>query len=288
MTQPARPAARRCAREQHCGDAAPGPDGRMAAAWAHPGYPFCRRCISAIARTLDAMPQRYVWLRIHLGDKTASRAERVTMSKEAPMPLRLDIDALIREMVTVLCSWEERVAAAENLSGPDTDESRSRRDEVAIPAAVRVLAPRLPVLLALGPEPMARAVTITRRTPPPAEGTVRVLKPGGWAIDNTDLSGADAGREIFRLAWMSRRLLGETMPPAVPLDGIPCKACDLVQALEVCADPRYRSECSECGDLLTSAEYLDWVRRYSAWARGKVTAGDLVPAHMDDYRALVA
>lgn len=280
----------RCARGDHCGNAARAADGTLIPDWADHPSPFCHRCTTAVARTLTAMPARYAWLRHHIGEKgTRPDSGPVTGGAvEAPLPLRADIDALIRDMVDTLCSWEERVADAAGLHRPVTADSRRRRDEVALPAAAAMLAARLDVLLLLPAEPMTRTMELTRSARPLPKGTLGwVHKTAGFIRYYADLSGADAGREIFRLAWMSRRLLGETLPPPDRLDGIPCKGCDVL-GLEVCADPDYRSECAACGDLLTAGEYLDWVRLYSARARRWVEEGVVVPADPRGYSQLAA
>jgi hypothetical protein len=311
-TRPSSPD-RRCARGEHCGNAAITPAGAREPDWALADLPYCHRCASAVGRALDAMPERYVYLRTHIGDKGAGKQQdRVAGSREAPTPLRLDVDALIRDMVLILVSWHERVAAAEGLAYPVTDGghdlSRFRRDEVAIPAAVAVLTPRLDTVLQFGPsatmrplpvgparddqhrlvrDPDGKIVTEVRGLDryPGATGVVHPL--AGWASVNVDLDGAAFGREIFWLSWMTRRLLGETIPPPERLDGIPCKGCDLL-TLIVCPEPVYRSECTECGDLLTRPEYTDWVKLYSAWARRQVESGEVTPADRDAYERIAA
>jgi hypothetical protein len=280
--------ARRCHRAEHCGNAASGPDGTLLGAWAEPGTPYCHRCTQAITRTLTAMPARYAWLRWHIGRKPVTgQADPVTGTREAPMVIRLDIDALIRDMTGVLGSWDERVADACGLDRPATAISRARRDEVAIPAACAALAVRVPALVALPAEPMTRTMTLRRGMRFPEGATGWVHRTAGFVRVYLDLSGADAGREILGLAWMSRRLLGETIPPPARLDGVPCKGCDVLALVE-CWDHAYRSECEACGDLLTAGEYLEWVRMYSRLARQWVEEGTVVPVDRHGYSHMAA
>jgi hypothetical protein len=280
---------RLCARGDHCPAAVHAPDGALVPALAPSGCPYCTRCASAVHRTLGAMPWRYAWLRWHIGDKgTAPPGPRVTGTREAPIPLRADIDALIREMVSVLSDWDERVAAAAGLDRPGTELARRRRDEVALPAAAAALRAHLPVLLALPAEPMMRTMPLSRNAPPLPPGTTGwVHQAAGYVRYFADLSGADAGRDIFRLAWLSRRLLGETVPPPERLDGVPCKGCDVL-ALVACADPEYRSECESCGDILSPGEYLEWVRKYTRIARQWVEDGTVAPADPRGYSRMAA
>lgn len=278
---------RRCARAARCTDRALTADGELTPAAADPGLPFCRADIHAITRALTGMTERYVHLHTQIGLKGQGGGVRVTMSKTAPIPIRLDVDALIRHMIVILCSWDERIAAQARLSRPDTLLSRCRRDQKIIPAAVAALSPRVTVLLQLPPETMWRAVTLRAAADPPAGAVTRLHKHAGWAEMLTDLSGADAGLELLDLEHKCRATLGQTLPPPVALDGVPCRRCELL-GLEVAPEPQYRSVCADCGDLLTPEEYREWTRRYSVWARGQVTAGDIEPADLVSYTKIAA
>jgi hypothetical protein len=285
------PDARLCARREHCGDAQPDENG-LVSARAKPGLPFCARCVGAIGRALAAMPQRHAWLRARIGEFPA-RAARVWVSGTRDprcAVIRLDVEALTRDMTETLCGWEERVADAEGLHRPGTALSRRRREKVALAGAVSTLGipERLEVLLGLPPAPMARYVPLTRRmTAPPPGVTGWVHKTAGYMVINEDRSGADAGLDILSLSWQARRLLGEVIPPPERLDGVPCRACGAL-ALEACAEPEYRSWCAQCGDLLTPGEYLDWIRLYAARVRRQVAAGELEPADPAGYERAAA
>ena len=231
------------------------------------------------------MPERYVALHLILGAKTRVTDERVSGSKTAPIPLRVDVDAILRDMVASLHSWHVRIAAAQSLQQPQV---RRVRDQVALQSAVRVLSPRLEDLLRLRPAPMSRKLSVraAAQLPPGTAGHVRVIdkktKIPLFADVTLVLSGACAGLEILELDYRARHLLGLTTPPPVRLDGVPCKRCDLL-ALEVPPEPQYKSSCSACGDLLTQSEYEDWCKLYAAWARQQIDAQGLEP---DSYATL--
>ena len=78
------------------------------------------------------------------------------------VPIRTDIDELMRLIVDCALSWHERIAAVAGLSAPDTDSWHRRALGPYAPrllaASVAVLtAPgRVSALIALGPEPMLR------------------------------------------------------------------------------------------------------------------------------------
>jgi hypothetical protein len=265
----------RCARGGHCLNATV-EDGELTAAWSDPPSPFCGRDTSLVARSLAGLPAWYVALRVAIGDKPRGRDDKVSGSRAAPVPVRLNVDALIRDMITILCSWDERIADAHQLTRPATWLTRLRRDEVTIPATVGALTPRLPDLLQLPPSPMWRTCSLHAAAALPAGTPGRVHPLAGYAEVFTELDGTGAGLELLRLDYRCRRVLGHTTPPPVRLDGVPCRQCEAL-ALEVAPEPQYRSLCADCGHLMSHAEYRDWARQYAAWARQRVMSGDLEP-----------
>ena len=187
---------------------------------------FCdtdhRRIGDAIAR----LPETYAELRLLL-PATGQQEERVTGSREAPVPVNLDVQAFMRQIVWVTCSWEDQVRAAVRLS--DLPDGR-RRDGVALAEACRTLAAHLTALLALPSETKVRFV-------PP--GKVEDLQPGAWWTDTagdawaySDLDGTAAGLEFLALHGRARGMLGLTRQrrriTEVPCDG--CRGKGLVQS----------------------------------------------------------
>lgn len=216
-------------------------------------------------------------MRSQLGSKTPQGDDRVSGSRTPPVPVRLDFDELIRDMLLILCSWDERIADAQRLTRPYTRMSLRRRDEVALPDAVRVLTVHFDTLLSLTPAPMRRIRSLRSAAdlPPGTPGLVHPV--GGYAEIIVDLGGADAGLELVSLHHRARSALRQTSPPPERLDGVPCRRCDLL-SLERAAPPRspdgpeYWSECTECGQLMTRADYVAWIKLYAAWVESQETA----------------
>ena len=291
-----RPAAARCARAERCSAATTSDTGEPAAAWADTPSPFCRKDTARVCRSLADMPRRYVSLRIQIGIKPRMGEDsKVTGSRDAPIPVRLDIDALIRDMLLILVSWEERVAEIAGLARPAAALSRRRRDEVAVTTAVKTLAPRVDILFALTPQPMMRVKPIPARdkvtdwaaalTATAAAGFVH--PGGGYVTADIPLAGPDAGLEILNLGDRCRRALRETTPPPLLLDGIPCRRCEHL-ALTAAPEPEWKSECSQCGDLLSQAEYSEHAKRYAIWAKTAVVEGRIEPTRPDEFAKLTA
>jgi hypothetical protein len=223
-----------------------------------------------VARCLDELPEKYVDLRSQLGSKTPQGDDRVSGSRTPPVPVRLDYDELIRDMLLILCSWEEALRTAAQLTPLDTVMSRRRRDEIALPAAVTLLIAHFDRLLVLPSAPMRRIRSMRSAAELP-EGTLGLVHPaGGYAEVILDLSGADAGLEILSIHYRARSALRQTSPPPEKLDGIYCRRCEQISLYRAAPPsspegPEYYSECDNCGQLMTREEYIRWVRLYHAW-----------------------
>jgi len=268
--------ARRCARGDRCPGAQPDEEGVLQPDWAVEGG-FCLRDYRHIARCLDELPEKYVDLRSQMGAKNQQSDDRVSGSRTPPVPVRLDYDELIRDMLLILCSWDERIADVQRLERPLTSLSRHRRDEIALPAAVITLSAHFDRLLALPSAPMRRIRSLRAAAEMP-EGTPGLVHPvAGYVEAIVDLDGTDAGLELVSLHYRARSALRQTNPPPEKLEGVPCKQCDHL-SLQRAAPPRspegceYWSECDLCGNLLTREEYVVWIKLYAAWVNSQQTA----------------
>ncbi|MEU8199531.1 hypothetical protein AB0C10_37680 [Microbispora amethystogenes] len=246
-------------------------------AWTYRTY--CDPCRDHVGTTLADLPAMYVRVHGELGNRTGG-GERVTVSKTPPVPLSLGVDALLREVVTVLLSWEERVRDVARLTTLDTLASRRRPDGALLDGACRLLGAHLDALLALAPGPMLRVKTIPQAASLPP-GTRGVVRPGaGYAEVILDLCGADAGGEILRLHARCAGLLTETRAPARHLP-VPCDWCSYAELYEVLTwDGRPDgARCRECGYEYSDNEYT--------LLRGRVYAEETARAGAYPRRRLV-
>ena len=233
------------------------------------GYqPFCPKDRRLLETDLEQMPAQFVHLAAEIGNPVKS-GQVIRMPFGPRIPVRLDIDTLMRAIVESLSSWHERVAAADSLTYPYARLSKLQRQMVAVRNAERVLVHRVDALLALGRKPMPRTRRVTTERDPKGRSTEDITA-------NEDLDGADAGMEIFTLRYLCRAVLGETKAKPEELLGVPCRReeCDkrALRRAELPSDPDapgWWSECSICGDRLTEEEYRDWTVRYARWAQGR-------------------
>lgn len=224
-TETGRPCAcgRRCAEADYLGNPALSPRA------------FCRTDREWVGRAIGWLPEAYARLALLLprGDQAG---ERVSGSREAPIPVAADVEAFMREIVRTTCSWERQVRAVARLS--DYPDGR-RRDGRELADACRTLGPdgHLDTLLSLEAEPKARWASPARLAelaetePDLVLGLDLAFDPAGDAWEFPELDGTDAGLEFLALAGRARGMLGLTRQrrriTEVACDG--CGALTLVQ-----------------------------------------------------------
>jgi hypothetical protein len=153
------------------------------------------------------MPETYTRMRLLLA-RSQQQEERVSGSREAPIPLATDVEAFMREIVHVTRSWEDQVIAVARLS--DYSEGR-RRDSVALAAACKTLATGLSTLLALAPEVKFRFVPVSVLNESDLDFEIFWDTAGdAWAY--TEMDGTAAGLEFLRMSGRARGMLGHRGP----------------------------------------------------------------------------
>src|SRR6476659_10923391 len=60
---------------------------------------FCATDRSTVLRTVQGLPERYLRLALTLGDKGSGTAPKVSGSRTPPVPVRVDVDALMAETI---------------------------------------------------------------------------------------------------------------------------------------------------------------------------------------------
>ena len=238
------------------------------------GYrPFCETDTRLIRDRLTgtaALPVLWLILAAELGEAPAGDDLRRSARIHAPMPVRGDVDELMRSITTVLTSWEDRVRANARLT---TADRAGKTGVEVVTAAAATLAVNMSGLLALQPEPMPRAVQwplpswVPERWPDPA---VQPHHPDAASVTLlVPLGGADAGLEVLGLHRRSLTVLGLTRRRPEQLLGVACYECQH-RALVRAAPPRtdtdtvWYSRCRNCGHMMTEPQYRDHATRLAA------------------------
>ena len=224
---------------------------------------FCPACTEAISAALGELPGDYVRLSAEIGE-IPGRGYQLQPKPKDPdfgpsLPLRGDVDALMREIAETLLSWEERTRAVARRIPLDTQASRKGDAAEWVSRAAGFLHVSLSVLLALGPEPMVRSRHVSSTEPE--------------QITIEELGGRDAGEEILDLRGQCRKRLGDSRSQPEIFEGVPCKVCDAMalERAEPPSDPSKEamwSVCAACRAMMSKKDFDAWAKWYAAWADG--------------------
>lgn len=268
--------------------------------------PFCDGCCADLAAKVDELPGLYALLERELRAPASVIRGRYGKLSAPAMPLRGDVDALMRQMTEDLTAWWNRVVEAARLTElAALDPERWHRDghgRVCYVADRLAEATHLGALIARPAEWMIRRVAIPPHydadATPGADylpsGALQRPRPGAapvpryvldrypgatlvnigvdWVTIRAELDGRHAGLDLVHVHYRCRSVLGLTRPRPEELLAVACYECQLRTLVR--ADPprdtaviAYWSRCKACGHRMTEPEYRQHVDRLAA-ARG--------------------
>jgi ribosomal protein S27E len=195
----------------------------------------CSGCRLWLDRTLAEILELYALLPDHLAPGRAQEGQRVSGSREAPLPLRVDPLDL---------TMAARVATVHDVG----------RDQIGLLSVASVL------------DSWARDWAEVRdmRETLPAPTVVELAtwlgNRHGWACD-LHPAVDDYAHELRDVRRSLRAVVGVNEVRPEYLD-VPCRRCDLMDLHRLPGQDRV--ECGSCGDLLTEDEYRRWVKLLAA------------------------
>jgi len=183
---------------------------------------------------IERLPETYAELSLKLV-KSQQQEEKVSGSREAPVPVDLEVQAFMRHIVLVALTWEDLVRAVARLSDPDEcpecegegilegwdcqacqgTGSVKSRDGAALRRACELLGGQhgrgdghLSELLALGPSDTLRPVKGSAKLAELEPGSVIRIDSSGDAWQRREMDGTAAGVEFLKLHSSARGMLG--------------------------------------------------------------------------------
>jgi hypothetical protein len=191
---------------------------------------LCETCTRHLARALDELPGDYVNVSALLTPGSRGAREFVTGSAERPIPIRVDIDAMLRDIAHESACWAESTAEVLGVV-VDTQHARDARVGFSVQKHTRLLSGALSVLLSL-----------------------RDVEHGAWAYGDWMVlarDGLDAANVFLDLHQRARSVTGAVaLVNALPE---PCPRCES-RGLER-PDGSETIACSVCGQYWTWDDY---------------------------------
>ncbi len=184
--------------------------------------------------------------------KQQSAGQRVTGSREAPVPISLDVVDL---------------AAGARNGGLTEQAAKHPGDQIGQIAVASIL----DQWVRDWRDEMAFAQSLPVPTVPELARWLRDRCE--WACDRHPAIDEFAA-EMRKLRAVLRGQLGLIEPDPEFCNGVVCKACDHF-ALYRTIDGKYGVVCDECGMLYTDEEFTEWVALVEADAKQRVKAGEL-------------
>lgn len=221
--------------------------------------PLCDLDRDHVKRTLGDLPSRYVTLWTHLGPGGGVKnGDRPPGKSGSKVPMNLGVDALMRELIEVTTSWEDRVREVAHLSSVIvTQGRRNGATHRALIRACMVLYAHSEALFSLNRMDMFRSRDMNdRRGFPNGAVIVRANYLAGWYIYKAPLNGTDGALELLNLAHKIRSTLLETRAPQ-HLE-VRCSTCGqrTLERYDGYAGLEDEATCTTCGDTYSNQRYL--------------------------------
>ena len=254
---------------------------------------FCETDRARIASVIKRLPETYAELSLKLV-KSQQQEERVSGSREAPVPVDLDVQAFMRHIVLVALTWEDLVRGAANLSDPDLcpeceGEGSAEgwdcqacegsgvvksRDGAALKRACDLLGGRdgkgdghLTALLALEPSDTLRPVKGSTKLAELEPGSVIRIDSSGDAWQRREMDGTAAGVEFLKLHSRARGILGlaprtRRVAARCETDGGGCGSIGTIKQREAPGgDWEAVARCTACPKVYAGADFEDLMGR---------------------------
>ena len=270
---------RPCARGKWCASAknAEQPDGTTERIPGSTYQAFCQACTDHIVAALTDMPGAYARIEEEYGSPVRRNDQAVRVPFGPSVPIRLDVDALQREVPPVIGGWAARVRSVPGLQLSDPEHGDPATPE-GFAEACKTLRMFPSSLLALQPKWMSRTYRLPLDEDTEALiGDEEILRGGDDYVTVQVLcDGTTAGNEILGLARRSAAVLGELRTKPVELIGVPCRAdgCGWMSLVRAEPppdpdDPGWYSICVKCRDRMSEEDYREWVALCAAYERNR-------------------
>lgn len=209
---------------------------------------LCDPCERHAHNAVTHLPEDYARLSLLIGKSHSAGGQNVTATRELPVPIRLDVEALMARMVDEVTAWAEPVAERLRVQW-DTQTIKASRPGHALQRAANLLTGAFPVFL-----------NLTDHTIPTWVDGHRTMD--GWTDphwSHDDLDGITGAIRLIELHRRAQRTLGVSRLIVHMPD--PCHECQALALIMTSGSERV--DCTACARWWTLDEHerlvsLEW------------------------------
>lgn len=200
---------------------------------------LCETCTAHCAHAIRHLKGDVAELSMLIGRTGGGQGDKVTQTRELPVPIRLGVEALRAEIDDQTQVWAELVAEALGIEW-DTQKARDSRMGVRVTRAADLLVQAIDTLVAL-----------------PEQELFGWDADGRPADESTYMDGVDAALHLSHLHWRAYRIAGRTRLVHRLLPR--CEFCGQRTLVRDDGDEDARCESERCRGRRVPAGRLNWL-----------------------------
>jgi transcription elongation factor Elf1 len=242
---------------------------------------LCKACTTNITRAIGDLADTWVALYAAIGDQSRRNGAKVSGSREAPINLNTDVDAVKSEIVRWLVAAAAPVAESLNIEEPRARNMTDAEQAGTVVACIRILTPHIGTLLALEEVEVADWLPFAD-TDFPGES----IRYQGTYIPNTAvtaMTGLQIARKLTNLRRQARALLD------IPLErlSVPCPHCnekELVRShnqVKTLGGKVKQIDQIDCGNCKLNWPYERYQQLIAIWVREDEMEREKLQAELD-------
>jgi hypothetical protein len=207
---------------------------------------LCDGCVHVLERVLDELPEMWLNLHVSLGDKGTNTDQRVSGTRQPPIPIAVEVDASKTAISEWVAAGASRLAEAMGMDDPTPQSMSDAEHGRSVFNGCKLLRTNLSMLLSSEPDSVMVWLSPKETGRPGESWTDSLGKRRGTKV--VDMSGIEIGLELKRQHKQARMLLGHTQPKI--RQSLPCPLCAAVSCFRIVRTVREKVydtvECEAC------------------------------------------
>lgn len=187
---------------------------------------LCEGCTRSAAHAIDDMAETWLALHMTIGDSSRNN-QKVSISREAPIVINAEADALKMSIVEWLVAAAAGVSEVLNVEPPQPRNNTDAEHARVIVACARILVPNITKLVTLPAEHVMVWLSAAETQYPGERFYLDELGTPHIGVKVTSMTGAELALKIIQIRRKARRFLMLTTPQDKL--SLPCPRCNEYQ-----------------------------------------------------------